>query len=96
MSDTRAQVVIEIAASDSTPHAPGRVRRNSGEFGLGSELRRCLQPGMEIALTFPGFTATMSVVWITERQREASFRAGVRLVRVSPRQPVTSEAVESL
>ena len=82
MSDTGAQLVIEISPSESSPHATRRRREKVRSGGLGSELRRCLQPGVEIALAFPGYTAVMAVVWISERQHE-NIRAGVRLLGVS-------------
>lgn len=80
MPEAQAQLVIEISASSAAI-----AGRNSepGSCGLGPELGRNLRPGVEIALAFPGYTAVMSILWISELQQNQSFRAGVRLLGVS-------------
>lgn len=79
MPEAQAQLVIEISAS----HAVAGHNSEPGNCGLGPELGRSLRPGVEIALAFPGYTAVMSILWISELQQNQSFRAGVRLLGVS-------------
>lgn len=80
MSDTQTDLVIQISTSGRVPDA---TNRNDQEDRLTMEVWRCLQPGVEIALIFPGYMATTSILWLTEPQLDRSFRAGVRLLGVS-------------
>jgi hypothetical protein len=84
MSDTHADLVIQISTSETASDAAGRkAERTAGELSM--ELRRHLQPGVEIALAFPGYMAITSILWISELELDHSFRAGVRLLGVSAR-----------
>lgn len=80
MADTQTDLVIQISTSERVPDA---TNRNAEENRLILELRQCLQPGVEIALIFPGYLAATSILWVTELQLDRSFRAGVRLLGVS-------------
>lgn len=85
MSDTHADLVIQISTSETAPDAAGRETDKTEEGELSKELRRRLQPGAEIALAFPGYMAVTSILWISELELNHSFRAGVRLLGVSAR-----------
>lgn len=80
MSDTHTDLVIELSSSTpgSNSHSP-----DNEESRLVTELRRWLQPGVEVALTFHGFRAITAVLWLSECEQDHSFRAGVRLLGVS-------------
>ena len=79
MSDTHTDLVIQLAASGQESSS----KENSEETSLITELRRWLQPGVEIALNFRGFRAITLILWLSECQGDRSFRAGVRLLGVS-------------
>jgi len=79
MSDTHTDLVIQLAASGQESSS----KENSEETSLITELRRWLQPGVEIALSFRGFRAITLILWLSECQGDRSFRAGVRLLGVS-------------
>jgi hypothetical protein len=83
MSDTHADLVIQISASEIAPDAACRNTGKTEEGELSMELRRRLQPGVEVALAFPGYMAITSILWISEPGLDHSFRAGVRLLGVS-------------
>ena len=83
MSDTHTDLVIQISTSEAAPDAAGRSTEKTEEGELSMELRRRLQPGVEIALAFPGYMAITSILWISELELDHSFRAGVRLLGVS-------------
>ena len=79
MSDTHTDLVIHISTCE--PGADATVA--SGDGRLVQELRRCLQPGAEIALVLGGFVATTSILWLSGPLEEGGLRAGVRLLGVS-------------
>jgi hypothetical protein len=83
MSDTHADLVIQVSTSETAPDAAGRKTEKTEEGDLSMELRRRLQPGVEVALAFPGYRAITSILWISEPGLDHSFRAGVRLLGVS-------------
>jgi len=83
MPDTQEDLVIQISTSETALHAGGRNAEKTEEGELSMELQRRLQPGVEIALAFPGYMAITSILWISEPQMDRSFRAGVRLLGVS-------------
>jgi hypothetical protein len=83
MQDTQEDLVIQISASETAPHAADRNADKTEEGELSMELRRRLQPGVEIALAFPGYMALTSILWISESEMDRGFRAGVRLLGVS-------------
>lgn len=95
MSDTHADLVIQISTSETAPDAAGRkAEKTAGELSM--ELRRRLQPGVEIALAFPGYMAITSILWISELELDHSFRAGVRLLGVSARPAERSQEAAAL
>lgn len=83
MSDTHADLVIQISTSETAPDAAGPNTGKTKEGELSMELRRRLHPGVEIALAFNGYRAITSILWISELELDRSFRAGVRLLGVS-------------
>jgi hypothetical protein len=83
MADTQTDLVIQISTSGLVPGATSHNAANAEENRLIMEVWQCLQPGVEIALIFSGYMATTSILWLTEPQLDHSFRAGVRLLRVS-------------
>jgi hypothetical protein len=80
MSDTHTDLVIQLSSSARVPGSPDVDNEESRLVG---ELRRWLQPGVEVALTFHGFRAITSILWLSECEVDHSFRAGVRLLGVS-------------
>jgi len=74
-------LVIQISTSEGESEAPGAEK--TGEGRLVTELRRGLEPGVEIVLVLGGYTATTSVLWISGPLADRSLRAGVRLLGVS-------------
>ncbi len=83
MSDAHTDLVIQISTSETAPDAADRNTEKTGEGELSMELRRRLQPGVEVVLAFPGYMAITSILWISELELGHSFRAGVRLLGVS-------------
>ncbi len=81
MSATHTDLVIHIFGSRPALNSPGREKGDQGP--LVSELRRCLQPGVEIVLVFGGYLAITSILWLSEPRAESGLRAGVRLIGVS-------------
>lgn len=81
MSETYTDLVIQI--STSGPEAAGTIAEKAEDSRLITELQRCLQPGVEIALVFEGYMAMTSILWLSEPQVDGSVRAGVRLLGVS-------------
>ena len=83
MTDTQPDLVVQISASDVAPDmSTDRNGRSAGDR-LIAELRRCLRPGVEIALVFDGYMAITSILWLSELQPNGNVRAGVRLLGVS-------------
>ncbi len=80
MSETFTDFVIQISTSGSESDTAARKGEDSR---LITELQRCLQPGVEIALVFEGYTAITSILWLSEPQADGSVRARVRLLGVS-------------
>jgi|SRR5271165_1643619 len=83
MSGMQTDLVIQISTSALAPGKSVANAKKTEESRLIEELRQCLQPGVEIALTFPSYKAITSILWLTELQLDHSFRAGVRLLGVS-------------
>ncbi len=92
MSDTHTDLVIQLSACAETSDSP---KEDTEETRLITELRRWLQPGVEVALHFHGFRAITSVLWLSECQQDRSFRAGVRLLGVSALPDGEQPAAES-
>ena len=80
MSDTHADLVIQLSTSAQAPDTSGK---NDEASRLMMELRQWIKPGVEIALSFRGCIAITSILWLSECQVDCSFRAGVRLLGVS-------------
>lgn len=80
MSDTHTDLVIQLSSSTQVPSSPSA---DNEESRLVTELRRWLQPGVEVALSFHGYRAITSILWLSECEEDRSFRAGVRLLGVS-------------
>ena len=80
MSETHTNLVIQISTAGP---ASGATAEGAEEARLIVELRRCLQPGVEIALVFERYMAITSILWLSELQQDSSLRAGVRLLGVS-------------
>ncbi len=83
MSDKHTDLVIQISTAGLAPDPMVANVEKTEESRLIAELRRCLQPGVEIALVFEGYMAITSILWLSELQRDGSLRAGVRLLGVS-------------
>jgi len=83
VSNIQTDLVIQISTSEPGSDAVGRSIQKAQDSGLIRELRQCLQPGVEIALIFPGYMAMTSILWLTELQLGDSFRVGIRLLGVS-------------
>jgi hypothetical protein len=81
MPATHTDIVIQISTSAPAPDVPGGEK--AGEGRLVTELRRCLRPGVEIALVFRGYMAITSILWLSGPLADRSLRAGVRLLGVS-------------
>jgi hypothetical protein len=81
MSSTQTDLVIQISTSGRASDLPDGEK--AGEGRLVTELRRCLQPGVEIALVFRGYMAITSILWLSEPHADLGLRAGVRLLGVS-------------
>jgi len=81
MSATHTDLVIQISAPLLVSDTPGAQQVEEGH--LVSELRRHLQPGVEIALVFGSHMAITSVLWLSQPLADRSLRAGVRLLGVS-------------
>jgi hypothetical protein len=81
MSETHTDLVIQI--STSGPESAGTIAEKAEDSQLITELQRCLQPGVEIALVFEGYMAMTSILWLSEPPAGGSVRAGVRLLGVS-------------
>jgi len=81
MSDMHPDLVIQISASD--PDTTGATAMQHEDCRLISELKQCLQPGVEIALVFEGYMAMTSILWLSDLQSDGSMRAGIRLLGVS-------------
>lgn len=81
MPDTCTDLVIQI----STPPADvsGENPDPADTSCVVAELQRCLKPGTEIGLVFPGYMAITSILWLSGPTADHSLRAGVRLVGVS-------------
>jgi hypothetical protein len=92
MSETHTDLVIQLSTSGQESDASGE---NNEESKLIPELRRWLQPGVEIALSFHGFKAITSILWLSECQAAGSFRAGVRLLGVSAQPDIEQTVPES-
>jgi hypothetical protein len=82
MSDTHTDLVIQISTSEPAA-APVANGEKADDGRLVQELRRCLQPGAEIALVIGGFVATTSILWLSGPLEDGGLRAGVRLLGVS-------------
>ena len=78
MSATRADLVIQISASEESPDASVQGPQENG--GLDAELRSRLKPGLQIVLAYPGYNAVAEVLWICGAR---GVRVGVRLLAVS-------------
>jgi hypothetical protein len=83
MSDTHADLVIRISTSGLVSDTTCASAEKAADSQLIAELRRCLQPGVEIALALEGYVATTSILWISDLESDGSLRAGVRLLGVS-------------
>jgi hypothetical protein len=83
MSDEHTDLVIQISTSGLAPDSTVANVEKTEENRLITELQRCLQPGVEIALVFEGYMALTSILWLYELQVDGSLRAGVRLLGVS-------------
>jgi hypothetical protein len=92
MADTHTDLVIQLSTSGQGPDESGQ---NDEESRLITELRRWIQPGVEIALSFRGCIAITSILWLSECQVDRSFRAGVRLLGVSAQPASEPPAPES-
>jgi hypothetical protein len=92
MSDTHTDLVIQLSTSGQ---APDTSAQNDEESRLITELRWWIRPGVEIALSFRGFMAITSILWLSECQVDRSFRAGVRLLGVSAVPDTEQPALES-
>jgi hypothetical protein len=81
MSETLADLLIQIT---SAPTGSGTDETlTTGEGELIEELRRCLRPGAELAVTLDGFTAVTSILWLSDGEQDRGLQLGVRLVGVS-------------
>lgn len=78
MSDPRADLVIQISASEISPDASVQDPQENG--GLDAELRSRLKPGLQIVLLYPGYRAIAEVLWISDVH---GARVGLRLLAVS-------------
>ena len=83
MSDKHTDLVIQISTSASASDEANEDVAGAEESRLTTELRQCLQPGLEVALFFHGCMAITSILWLSELQRDRSFRVGIRLFGVS-------------
>ena len=83
MSDTHTDLVIQISTAEPESRTTAPAARMSEGSRLITELRTCLQPGVEIALVFEGYMARTSILWLSDLQADGSVRAGVRLLGVS-------------
>lgn len=83
MSDTHTDLVIQISTSGPEPETARASIPEAQDNRLIQELRRCLQPGVEIALVFESYMAITSILWLSDLQADGSVRAGVRLLGVS-------------
>ncbi len=83
MSDKDADLVIQISTSGLAPDTTVANLEKTEESRLITELRRCLQPGVEIALVFEGYMAITAILWLSGPQGDGGLRAGVRLLGVS-------------
>ncbi len=81
MSDIHTDLVVRISASDSNSGSAGAALHDKRHLIM--ELKRCLQPGAEIALVFEGYMAMTSILWLSDLEPDGSVRAGVRLIGVS-------------
>lgn len=81
MSATHTDLVIQISTAGTSLDVPGTEQASEGTAV--AELRRCLQPGAEIALVFRGYMAITSILWLAGPLTDHSLRAGVRLLGVS-------------
>ena len=96
MSDMHTDLVIQISTSVPADDATGAGNGQAEESRLVTELRRCLQPGVEIALVLQGYVAITSVLWLSGPLPQQGLRAGVRLLGVSalpasePLEPIAS------
>ena len=95
MSDIHTDLVIQISTSESASSSPITAADSGDESRLVAELRKCLRPGVEIALVFSGYTAMTSILWLTGPLPDGGLRAGVRLVGVSAPLPKQSELSSS-
>lgn len=83
MSDPHTDLVIQISTSAFGSGTTLATADKAEDGRLITELRRCLQPGVEIALVLEGYMAITSILWLSELQPDGSVRAGVRLIGVS-------------
>ena len=83
MSDTQTDLVVQISASGLDSDMTAATAKSGDDCRLITELRRCLQPGAEIALVFEGYMAITSILWLSDARPDGSVRAGVRLLGVS-------------
>jgi hypothetical protein len=80
MSIPDTDLVIQLSAETPDLNEAGVV---PDEQPLVAELRRCLRPGVEIALVFQGYMATTSILWLSGPSPDHGLRAGIRLLGVS-------------
>ncbi len=83
MSETPTDLVIQISTSEPGSGGASSNGEKADESRVVNELRKCLQPGVEIALVFRGYTAITSIVWLSGPLPDRSVRAGVRLLGIS-------------
>ena len=83
MPDTQTDLVIQISTSQPASSAPGPNVEDGEKNKLIAEIRQCFRPGAEIVLILGGCTAITSILWLSELQQDACFRAGIRLLGVS-------------
>jgi hypothetical protein len=95
MSDTHTDLVIRISTSGSASDPTDASAEKTDDTQLITELRPCLQPGVEIVLVFEGYMARTSILWLSELQKDGSLHAGVRLLGVSALPPEPQESTAS-
>jgi hypothetical protein len=81
MPGTNTDLVIQISTEELVSNASCAQKADEGN--LAAELRRCLRPGVEIALVFERYMAITSILWLSGPLPDCSMRACVRLLRVS-------------
>jgi len=81
MPEANADLLIQITSQSSPTGARGSSKAVQSD--MIAELRRCLRPGAELAVTYDGLTAVTSILWLSDGRQEDSLLVGVRLVGVS-------------